>query len=386
MRGEQEPSSSAKCGGLSLSARMFISTRIGAFVAKRKCCRLLVNCALILVAGSVCLSSSANANANANASASAALLQQGQASTQRPQAAELAPRAASLLIGQLLAAASASGFNGTAARATSKQQPQVQTKPAQGSNSTSSQEARRAPVEVLQQARFNVEQGANLSQMRQRWRQLERSLGDSLAAVGAKLRLGLDELGERKIGPACRFALAELADGLGQHKLWPALTLDASARLPSGLLEGTLTELGNFDQCLAIRYPREWAAGGGGGGGGSARGQYCSLVIKPPLPPRPRLHTVCQQLPNASSNSTSPAGLAMRPLALLAQNSHQLHYAGLRLGVCTPSKCSQWDLQQLLTAYLAKFELLGQVKSCQVARDEQQQQHGQLDTVQRSIL
>lgn len=223
-----------------------------------------------------------------------------------------------------------------------------------------------------------------LAGVRARWSQLERSVGDSLLTSAQQLRQTLGDLeaggppagagrrpaGAKRIslsGP-CRGALFELLEALGEQKLWASRMVDSSAaRLPAGLLEGTLTELGNFDECLSIRPKLD---------GSPMAAQYCSIQIKPPLVGRPRLHTACNRLPALVASQTSPnqtsAGAgqwagASRAIGQLAQHSQAFYYAGLRLGVCVPSKCGQWDLQQLLSGYLANFELLGQVKSCQSA-------------------
>lgn len=147
--------------------------------------------------------------------------------------------------------------------------------------------------------------------------------------------------------------------------------LDSCAKLPSGLLDGTLTELGNFDGCLAVRSA-------------SVQGQYCSVSIRPHLIVRPRLHTACQRLPSLSGSSTETNrnGSLFR---WMSQNSHQFYYAGLRLGICTPHKCTRNDLQLLLTSYLANFELIGQVKSCQVAASQSHHQLSKIDQFSQSF-
>lgn len=65
--------------------------------------------------------------------------------------------------------------------------------------------------------------------------------------------------------------------------------LDASGKVPEGILSGTLSSLGAYDECLETRL------GGGshdvsGDASSSSRivtGQYCSIDIKPYLPPKP---------------------------------------------------------------------------------------------------
>lgn len=49
---------------------------------------------------------------------------------------------------------------------------------------------------------------------------------------------------------------------------------DANAKLPSGLLNGNINQLGDFDQCLGVEQP-----------GGEIRGQYCLAYIEVKLRP-----------------------------------------------------------------------------------------------------
>lgn len=207
----------------------------------------------------------------------------------------------------------------------------------------------------------------SLSNVRTQWRHMDHSLGDSISSYAKYLRKVLvdETLLASNVSKRCRSALTELVESLDERHLWASQMVDASARLPAGLLEGTLTELGNFDQCLSIvgrtlqqptqptdslSAPKDHRL---------VYGQYCSIVVRPTMIQRPRLHTVCRKLPALSANTSSGV------MKMLSLNSHQFYYVGLRLGICVPSKCAQTDLQQLLATYLLKYDLIGQVKSCQ---------------------
>lgn len=56
--------------------------------------------------------------------------------------------------------------------------------------------------------------------------------------------------------------------------------MDASGKIPSGFSDGSLAELGDFDMCLRINVRNQQ-------GETQYRGQYCSLTLDPPLPPKP---------------------------------------------------------------------------------------------------
>ncbi|XP_022241368.1 uncharacterized protein LOC106459217 [Limulus polyphemus] len=56
--------------------------------------------------------------------------------------------------------------------------------------------------------------------------------------------------------------------------------MDATGKIPSGILRGSLSALGDFDQCLNINVNTSNL---------SFRGKYCSIEFKPLMPPRPRI-------------------------------------------------------------------------------------------------
>lgn len=214
----------------------------------------------------------------------------------------------------------------------------------------------------------NLFTGASLSNVRTQWRHMDHTVGDSISSYAKYLRQVIVDEPHlvSNISKRCRLALVELVDSLDERHLWASQMLDASARLPAGLLEGTLTELGSFDQCLSIvgrtlqqQQQQQLVEPIAPLKDRTVYGQYCSIVVKPAMIQRPRLHTVCRKLPALSANTSSGV------MKMLSLNSHQFYYVGLRLGVCVPSKCAQADLQQLLATYLLKYDLVGQVKSCQ---------------------
>ncbi|KAJ4443414.1 hypothetical protein ANN_05082 [Periplaneta americana] len=52
---------------------------------------------------------------------------------------------------------------------------------------------------------------------------------------------------------------------------WALQMLDSTSKLQSGLLQGSIIELGNFDECLEVDVHEEW---------GSFVGQHCSTIFK----------------------------------------------------------------------------------------------------------
>lgn len=78
--------------------------------------------------------------------------------------------------------------------------------------------------------------------------------------------------------------------------------LDSCGKFPaSGMLEGTLADLGRYDECLDIDNMLQ---GDDDLVSTRMQGQYCTVLIRPPLPRRPRFHTICNQIPSLLSISS----------------------------------------------------------------------------------
>lgn len=75
----------------------------------------------------------------------------------------------------------------------------------------------------------------------------------------------------------CASSLTALSIGLQQKKFWAYQYLDSSGRGRSGLANGYIADLGDFDQCLNIREED----------GQDFRGAYCLVNLKFPLTKRP---------------------------------------------------------------------------------------------------
>ncbi|GFT86830.1 NRF domain-containing protein [Trichonephila clavipes] len=111
--------------------------------------------------------------------------------------------------------------------------------------------------------------------------------------------------------------------------------IDSSTKFPSGVLDGTLSDFGDYDQCLNIvkednRKRVQFT------------GQYCVVEAAPLLPPMPhrvQFKTVVLDV----SNFSQPDSV----LSDLASNINMFYLMKLRLGLCMPSTCSVTDVQEI---------------------------------------
>ncbi|GBM12101.1 hypothetical protein AVEN_245494-1 [Araneus ventricosus] len=129
--------------------------------------------------------------------------------------------------------------------------------------------------------------------------------------------------------------------------------VDSSGRLPSGTFEGTLTDLGDYDQCLDIAQPKR-------GKHMNIQGQYCTLEVAPVLPNAHGSATMNTKLLNFGNISTDSV------LTDISHGSALFHLMMMRIGICVPSPCIADDLQALAAALLKKIPVQVSVRNCEV--------------------
>ena len=125
---------------------------------------------------------------------------------------------------------------------------------------------------------------------------------------------------EGSISSACHKQLNAIHLAIKSELTWPYRFIDASANLPAGFLDGTLSSLGDYDQCLSIQSPGEGEA--------FIRGSYCMVKFT-------KLHR---------EYST--------PVQDEIANGLFLYDAiPLSLAICLPDACtSEQDIQSLLAS------------------------------------
>lgn len=118
----------------------------------------------------------------------------------------------------------------------------------------------------------------------------------------------------------------------------PKLVIDSSARLPAGLLTGSLTDLGDYDQCRKIRV----------GDGPQFQGQYCLAKIRPALPP-PKPDLLIRDVILSMDKMPSLRNTVFEDVA---RNAHGFYSLPVQLAVCIPSVCSANDISLILQKFL----------------------------------
>ncbi|XP_063238368.1 nose resistant to fluoxetine protein 6-like [Bacillus rossius redtenbacheri] len=122
--------------------------------------------------------------------------------------------------------------------------------------------------------------------------------------------------------------------------LWAVQMLDASAKLPGGLVDGDAHELGHFDECLAVSW-------------GEVRGQYCLLELR--LEPR--------RYPGDTrpGDAPDPYGLHFHPglhvweKLKATPDRTKTRRDTLHMALCLPASCATASLQRALDGEARDF-------------------------------
>ncbi len=69
----------------------------------------------------------------------------------------------------------------------------------------------------------------------------------------------------------CNRQLVVSQNGLEQNELWARKIRDSWGKVPSGMFSGNYFDLGNFDQCIDVRFYSDEV--------GEITGQHCTLMI-----------------------------------------------------------------------------------------------------------
>ncbi|XP_054711039.1 O-acyltransferase like protein-like [Uloborus diversus] len=201
------------------------------------------------------------------------------------------------------------------------------------------------------------ETSAESSSIEDQWRDLEKTFRRYTDSVMKKVLPKILRIhSQLNVSTQCNSAMMQLITGLRNFKSWAIRMVDASGRLPSGSLEGTLTDLGDYDQCLDILQPLRNKHK-------QIRGQYCTLEVKPTLPALQNsvtLNTKVLDFGNLSKDSV---------LSDLSDGSALFHFMVMRIGVCVPSLCVADDIRELASALLKNVPVQVTARNCETKEE-----------------
>lgn len=170
---------------------------------------------------------------------------------------------------------------------------------------------------------------------RQEWIKMDRDLKKAMGKILRRaMPAVMKEVYKKEVSAPCLGALMGFVKSLKESKLWAYQMIDASGRFPAGFLHGTLTSLGNYEECVAINVNETKL---------KVLGQYCILQLIPPMPiwkPFSSAHLTMPEVMNISS----PDSLITYLMGII----HNLHVTTAKIGLCTPAKCTLDDINKLV--------------------------------------
>ncbi|GBM00701.1 Nose resistant to fluoxetine protein 6 [Araneus ventricosus] len=177
-------------------------------------------------------------------------------------------------------------------------------------------------------------------------------------SMGNLVKMALPHLmrgsADAKVSGPCSASIIKLIGGLRQIREWAMRFVDATGKIPPGVLEGTSLSMGDFDECLDISVgkrdeipvPEDQAI---------FRGQYCLLEFHRPE----AINKAIEDYENG--NKDAAIAKTKTFLNLFVRYKH-LTNSTMKFGLCIPSKCSQDDVQSMMNSeslrqYLGKVSV-----------------------------
>lgn len=158
------------------------------------------------------------------------------------------------------------------------------------------------------------------------------------------------EIGDVGIDIRCAQSLLKIVFGLRKLEKWAFQLLDSIGRPPSGILDVTMSDYGDYDQCLeVVSLTRS--------GDEDFRGQHCNIQVEHPHIPALTKQAIAR-LPQLLKEDSVYKDV------LLTYTRLQTSIA-VRVGICVPSTCSKEDVFKMLNPAVANLKLGVSVAECE---------------------
>ncbi|XP_027196960.2 nose resistant to fluoxetine protein 6-like [Dermatophagoides pteronyssinus] len=149
-----------------------------------------------------------------------------------------------------------------------------------------------------------------------------------------------DIIDNHNISQQCRMDIHRSLLAFNQRKTWSFKLFNSWARsLPSGLMIGTFTDYGDYDQCLSIDHT-------------DIISKYCFVDLSLPMPnPMPDHHNIVKKFPVIpTTNNTNRPDLVSNGTIFydLSHLSPLFYYIFIRMGICIPYSCSDTDIHHFI--------------------------------------
>ncbi|XP_064459149.1 nose resistant to fluoxetine protein 6-like [Ornithodoros turicata] len=152
---------------------------------------------------------------------------------------------------------------------------------------------------------------------------------------------------DTNVSTDCSAALIKTMLALRRMEHWAFQMADSNGRPAAGMLKGTVADLGNYDECLAVVVKDSY-------GDVDFTGKYCNLFINPKGVP----------YVNKIVKSFQSKGELTGPYSPLRWLNQDLFF-GMQVGVCIPSKCSGRELLYMADTLLSRYGMSTLLRGCE---------------------
>ncbi|CAN8019758.1 unnamed protein product [Ixodes persulcatus] len=177
---------------------------------------------------------------------------------------------------------------------------------------------------------------------------LEADLGDVLKVLVSKFMPAVtDQISGPELSVPCSASLLKMYFALKNKDAWAIRMALSNGLIPNNVLEGSVVNLGSYEQCLKTRAYNQLNKV-------SFKGQYCSLRI---VPNKERLERLV-------SRFQAIGELTGRFNPLTRTTNAKFAAQDFRTGLCTPSTCTTLDLNRFMSKVLGQYGINGTVTGC----------------------
>ncbi|CAL1281407.1 unnamed protein product [Larinioides sclopetarius] len=192
------------------------------------------------------------------------------------------------------------------------------------------------------------------------WMKLDKTLkGATQSMIKYVMPMIMESTSQVNLSQECMKEVFQLVAGLRNLKKWAFSFVDSTAKGMDGVLSGTFSSFGVYDQCLETTVPnpkkKEEIL---------FQGQYCMIDFRFPLPPKTKRYRVYDRLDDLQNFTGTEV------MKFFTTKVHLMYYAPMKLGICIPSGCTEDDVMSILTFVAENYKFIAEIAHCEIKQKE----------------
>ncbi|KAF8782074.1 Nose resistant to fluoxetine protein 6 like protein [Argiope bruennichi] len=192
------------------------------------------------------------------------------------------------------------------------------------------------------------------------WMKLDKTLkGATQSMIKYVMPMLMESTSQVNLSQECMKESIQLIAGLRNLKKWAFSFVDSTAKGMDGVLSGTFSAFGVYDQCLetTVLHPKKKDEI-------LFQGQYCMIDFRFPLPPKAKRYRLYDRLDDLQNFTGTEV------MKFFTTKVHLMYYAPMKLGICIPSGCTEDDLKSMLNFVASDYKLDIEIPRCEIKQKE----------------